>query len=140
VAATSSATAIASEVDMFWLRRLKVSLTHTTTLTSSTPASVARSRPRRFSTSPAYDTPSPRGTAAMTASASAIAGTSFGWANDTASTRLAPARTRRPISSTLASVGSRTDSFWSPSRGLTSTIVTCGTGVSSPPSASPTIR
>src|SRR5215217_453821 len=60
----------------------------------------------------------------MTASASAIAGTSRGWANDTASTRRAPAATSRAISSTLASVGRITASFWRPSRGLTSTMVT----------------
>src|SRR4029453_17030642 len=59
----------------------------------------------------------------MTASASARAGTSRGWANDTASTRRAPAFTSRPISSTLALVDRTTGSFWSPSRGLTSTIV-----------------
>ena len=60
----------------------------------------------------------------MTASASAIAGTSLGWANDTASTRLAPAATSRATSSTLASVERITGSFWRPSRGLTSTMVT----------------
>ena len=47
LAATSSATAMASSVLAFWLRRLKLSLTHTTTLTSSTPASTAWSSPRR---------------------------------------------------------------------------------------------
>ena len=51
-AATSSATAMVSSVLAFWLRR-QVSLMHTTTLTSSTPASTARSSPRRFKTSPA---------------------------------------------------------------------------------------
>ena len=60
----------------------------------------------------------------MTASASAMAGTRRGWANDTASIRRAPAATSRVISSTLASVDRISDSFWSPSRGLTSTIVT----------------
>src|SRR5918997_1112608 len=64
----------------------------------------------------------------MTASASAMAGTSRGWANDTASTRRAPAATSRPISSTLASVDRISASFWSPSRGLTSTITTSGIG------------
>ena len=115
---------MASAVDMFWLRREKVSLTPTTTLTSSTPVLSARSSPRRLSTSPAYDTPSTRGTRSITASASAIAGTSFGCANETASTRRAPASTSCVISSTFASVVSTTLSFCRPSRGLTSTIVT----------------
>src|SRR6478735_3018227 len=60
----------------------------------------------------------------MTASASAIVGTSRGCANETASIRRAPASTSRVISSTLASVERIVPSFWSPSRGLTSTIVT----------------
>ena len=60
----------------------------------------------------------------MTASASAIVGTSRGCANETASIRRAPASTSRVISSTLASVERIVPSFCSPSRGLTSTIVT----------------
>src|SRR5215212_9413757 len=59
----------------------------------------------------------------MTASASAIVGSSRGWANETASIRRAPASARRVISSTLAPVGRIVASFCSPSRGLTSTIV-----------------
>jgi hypothetical protein len=42
----------ASAVDMFWLRRLNVSVATTTALTSSTPAAMARSTPRSFSTRP----------------------------------------------------------------------------------------
>ena len=123
-ATTSSAWRCASVVGMFWFRIEKVSVTPTTTFTSSTPVRRARSRPRRLSTSPAYDTPSRRGTRSITASASAIAGTALGCANDTASTRRAPASTNRVISSTLASVDSSTDSFCRPSRGLTSTMET----------------
>ena len=50
---TSAAAPMLSSVEAFWLRRLKVSLTQTTMLTSSTPAARARSRPRRLSTRPA---------------------------------------------------------------------------------------
>ena len=52
-ATTSAAIRIASSAVTFWLRPLKVSLTHTTTLTSSTPAPTARSSPLRFRISPA---------------------------------------------------------------------------------------
>src|SRR5829696_774682 len=121
-ATTSAACRIASAVGMFWLRPENVSVTPTTAFTSSTPVRSARSRPRRLSTSPAYDTPGRRGTRSITASASAIAGTSFGCANETASTRVAPASTSRVISSTFAPVDRITDSFCSPSRGLTSTM------------------
>ena len=122
-ATTETTSRIASAVDMFWFFQENVSLTETTTFTSSTPVRRARSRPRRLSTRPAYDTPSRRGTRSITASASAIAGTSLGCAKETASTRRAPASTSWVISSILASVGSSTDSFCSPSRGLTSTMV-----------------
>ena len=71
-----------------------------------------------------YDTPSARWSPSITASASAIAGTSFGCTNDTASMRLAPAATARSISSIFAPVSSSARSFCNPSRGLTSTMLT----------------
>ncbi len=74
----------------------------------------------------------------MTASASAIVGTSRGCANETASIRRAPASASRVISSTLASVERIVPSFCSPSRGLTSTIVT--SFISSPTWAVPRRR
>jgi hypothetical protein len=44
---------MASSAVTFWLRPENVSLTHTTTFTSSTPAPTARSKPFRLRTSPA---------------------------------------------------------------------------------------
>ena len=58
----------------------------------------------------------------MTASASAIWGTRRGCTKLTASIRLIPLATSRPMSSTFTSVATRTSSFCNPSRGATSTI------------------
>ena len=65
----------------------------------------------------------------MTASASAICGTRLGFTKLTVSTRRRPARTARPISSTLSPVPSMVGSDCRPSRGETSTICTAGSGV-----------
>ena len=105
-ATTSSATSVSASVVEFWLALANPSEAGTTTLTSSTPADTARSKPRRLSTSPMCETPSGRGTRSMTASASAIAGTSLGCTNEADSIRRAPAAIAWLISSTFASVSS----------------------------------
>ena len=68
-----------------------------------------------------YDAPDPRGSAAITASASAICGTRFGLTKLVTSMRRMPAATSRLISSTFAAVGSSVPSLCKPSRGPTST-------------------
>ena len=85
------------------------------------------------------ETPSGRGTRSMTASASAIAGTSLGCTNDADSIRRAPAAIAWLISSTFASVSRTARSFCSPSRGLTSTMPTMARPpvVSTPPTIVP---
>mgnify|MGYP000163774198 CR=1 FL=1 len=91
-----------------------IPVTTTTAFTSSHPASIARSRPRRLSTSPMNEAAcigSPAGRAprraarpAMTSGASAICGTRWGFTNEVVSIRCTPDRTMRSINSSLASV------------------------------------
>src|SRR5450756_2000477 len=107
-----------------WFRRLKASVTNTTTLTSSTAAASARSRPRSLRTRPARRVPGRRFTPAITASASAMVGTRSGWTKLTASTRRTPVANARSMSSILAWVDTTVDSSWRPSREATSTIST----------------
>ena len=119
--AMSSQAATWAAVSTPWLRRASPSEVTTTTVTSSHPAAMARSRPRRLSTRPiALRRGSPT-TSASTASASAIWGTRSGRANAVTSIRRRPASRLRRTSSTLTSVDSSRDSFCSPSRGETST-------------------
>jgi hypothetical protein len=115
--------AIASSVLTPWLRWLNVSVATTTTLTSSTPARIARSRPRSFSTRPIQET-WPRGSMPQSSSASASCGTRAGFTKLVTSIRRTPLPASMPMSSALAAVGRVTASFCSPSRGATSTICT----------------
>src|SRR3954447_20571542 len=96
------------------------------------PAAAARSNPRRLSTRPMYVTSSRAGSAASTASASAICGTRFGFTKLQTSMRRTPASTAREISSTFVSVSTTASSDCSPSRGATSTTSTCTVAVSHP--------
>src|SRR6185312_1602515 len=61
---------------------------------------------------------------AMTAALSAICGTHLGDTNAPASTTGRPASARRSISAILVAAGTALASFWRPSRGPTSTILT----------------
>ena len=121
-ATSSAAVSQASAVLIPWLRWQKVSVATTTTSISSTFLARARSSPRRFMTSPAYLTPSCRGSAVISSSASAICGTRAGFTKLVTSMRRAPARTALSTSSTLSSVARIVFSFCSPSRGETSRI------------------
>ena len=78
-----------SSVSTPWLRRLNVSVATTTTLTSSTPAAIARSSPRSLSTSPIQET-APRGSRPQSASASASCGTRAGFTKLVTSIRRTP--------------------------------------------------
>ena len=134
-AATSVQTASAPSVSVPWFLRLNVSLTGTTAFTSSHRAAAARSNPRRLSTRPMNDVaaiaePGPaalrrRCSSSMTASESAICGTFAGLTKLAVSIRRRPAATASSMSVSFAPVGTTAPSLWSPSRGATSTMVTC---------------
>src|SRR5580692_5539385 len=70
-------------------------------------------------------TPGLRVIAAITSVEVAICGTHFGDTNEAASMLTKPARDRRLTSSILTSAGMVSFSFCKPSRGPTSTILTC---------------
>ena len=121
--AIRSHAAIAPAVLTPWLRSLNRFVATTTTLTSSTPARMARSRPRSLSTSPIQET-RPRGSRAHSASLSASCGTRAWLTKLVTSIRRTPVAASAVISSSLASVGRIARSFCSPSRGATSTTCT----------------
>ena len=112
----------ASSVDAPALCRLWVSLTDTTYCRWSIPAASARSAPRRLSTSPQRTT-SRCFVAALSASASAIAGTRSGRTKLVSSSSRTPAATSASAMAILASVLIGASS-WSPSRRLTSRMST----------------
>ena len=87
-----------------------------------TPAASAISAPRAFGTSAHHVAPL-AGSRSMTSAPPAIAGTAVGDTNDAASTWASPASASAIASSARAAAGTG-DSDWSPSRGVTSRIVT----------------
>src|SRR4051812_14364431 len=97
------------------------------TATSSTRASIARSRPARLGTSAAYVVPFRRVIPAKTSAASAICGTHVGLTNADTSMVLCPASLSRLTNAILSAVEIEAASFCSPSRGPTSTRLTLAT-------------
>src|SRR5437763_5417340 len=111
-------------IERLMLARLKLSVAATNNAMSSTPAARARSRPRGLGTSATYRTPGRLRMARKTSSASAMRGTALGCTNEVTSIHAKPASESRSTKRTLASVGMAAGSFWSPSRGPTSTMRT----------------
>ena len=112
--------------------RLKVSDAAAKIPTSPTPAACARSSPVRLGTSAAYRVPGAREMPANTSAASAICGTHFGLTNADTSIAGRRAAVNRSTNSILFAVLIVAGSFWSPSRGPTSTIVTREGSVTGP--------
>src|SRR5262245_42047620 len=106
------------------LRRLNDSDAAAKMAISSTRASIARVRPSEFGTSAVYRVPGRRVLPANTPAASAIWGTHFGLTNAETSMTPWPASLRRSTNAILSAVAIRAASFWSPSRGPTSTMRT----------------
>ena len=131
-AATASISRSDSSTERLMFRLLCVSLADTTVASSSARAAMAFRAPTAFGTRATYVTPSRRGIAANTSAASRIWGIAFGLTNDPASIRLKPASPSRAISSTFCGVSMYRSSFWSPSRGPTSVIVTRSGSVAMP--------
>jgi hypothetical protein len=123
-ASTPSTNAAASSTEAFALRRLNDSVAASVQFTRSSAVARSRSNPRSLSTRPDNSVPSGDPAAATTSSAPAICGTRSSRTNETASTRGSPAAASRETSSARTAGASTSGSFWSPSRGPTSQIVT----------------
>ncbi|OIQ83914.1 hypothetical protein GALL_342880 [mine drainage metagenome] len=123
--ATGSKRAMDSAMEQLMLAWAKASEAALNTTTSPTPAASAASKPFMFGTSAEYTVPGWRLMRAMTSAPSAICGTHLGETKAAASTLGRPAAESRSISSTFTSGGTGLASFCSPSRGPTSTSLTC---------------
>ncbi len=106
-------------------RRENASEADANTATSSTPLATAASNPFRFGTSAWRVVPAAGRSRAMTSAVSAICGTQRGDTKLPTSIVRAPAASKPSIRATLVSGGMTPGSFWSPSRGPTSTMRTC---------------
>ena len=102
------------------MARLWLSETDTTITISSTFAASARSAPRGFATSATYFTFGLRRIPAITASASASAGTAFGETNEVTSILWRPVSDSASMTAIFCSVGMKRGSIWKPSRVTTS--------------------
>ncbi len=109
-----------SSVERRTFARLWLSDTESTSTISSTRAAAARSAPRGLATSATYPTAGWRRMPAITASASASAGTALGDTKDVTSILCSPVSDRRSTSAIFSSVGMKRGSIWKPSRVTTS--------------------
>ena len=123
--ATGSKRAMDSAIEQLMFRCENASDAEPKITTSSAFAASAASKPCMFGVSAEYSVPGRRSMPAMTSVLVAICGTHFGETNDAASMLVKPARDRRSTSSILTAADTASFSFCSPSRGPTSTILTC---------------